>query len=143
MSFTLTLFCSIPNLPFFYLVFRAYSHWRALSGGKHLEYLLDKKLLVPKPSPILDQLYATGKYAFNSSTCKVSEVSKWIKLPEETMVLHESDGKRISETLEIPELYVELDRAVVQVEEALKKKKEAENEKTKALAAQSDHSKQD
>lgn len=59
------------------------------------------------------------------------------------MVLHESDGKRISETLEIPELYVELDRAVVQVEEALKKKKEAENEKTKALAAQSDHSKQD
>ncbi len=36
------------------------------------------------------------------------------------MVLHKSDGKRIAEALEIPELDVELDRAVWQVEKALK-----------------------
>jgi len=45
------------------------------------------------------------------------------------MVLHNSDGKRISEVLEIPELYVELDRAVWQVEKALEAEKELKEEK--------------
>jgi hypothetical protein len=48
---------------------------------------------------------------------------------EETMVLHKSDGKRIAEALEIPELNIELDRAVWQVEKDLKAKKELKEEK--------------
>jgi len=48
----------------------------------------------------------------------------------ETMVLHKSDGKRIAEALNIPELYVELDRAVWQVEKSLQAEKERNGEKT-------------
>jgi hypothetical protein len=117
----------IPNLPFFYLVFRAWSHWRALSGGQHLQFLLDKKLVKPQPSPILDQLYSTGKYPFDkASSLKDQQASK---SSGESMVLHISDGKRISEALEIPELYVELDRAVWQVGKALEADKELKGEK--------------
>lgn len=47
----------------------------------------------------------------------------------ETMVLHKSDGKRIAEALEIPELDVELDRAVWQVEKALKAEQDMKDEK--------------
>jgi hypothetical protein len=50
-------------------------------------------------------------------------------LEEEKMLLHKTDGKRISEALGIPELDVELDRAVWQVEKALKAAKELREEK--------------
>ena len=47
------------------------------------------------------------------------------------MVLHKSDGKRIAQALEIPELDIELDRAVWQVEKALTAEKELKQEKAK------------
>jgi hypothetical protein len=51
------------------------------------------------------------------------------------MVLHKSDGKRIAEALEIPELSVELDRAVWQVEKALQAEKELREERSKLDSA--------
>jgi len=50
----------LPNLPFFYLLFRTYSHWKALQGAQHLVHLLEKQLLNPSPSAILDSLYTAG-----------------------------------------------------------------------------------
>ena len=50
----------IPNLPFFYLVFRAYSHWRALSGSKHLSHMLSSGVMQLVPSSTLDSLYTAG-----------------------------------------------------------------------------------
>lgn len=47
----------------------------------------------------------------------------------DTLILHKSDGKRISQVLEMPELDIELDRAVWQVEKALKAEKELKQEK--------------
>jgi hypothetical protein len=117
----------IPNLPFFYLVFRAYSHWRALSGGKHIQYLLEKNLVSPKSSPILDKLYSTGKYPFDVTSLPGKQNSSGSV--EEKMVLHVSDGKRIAEELGIPDLYVEIDRAVWQVEKALAAKEALKQEK--------------
>jgi len=120
---------SVPNLPFFYLVFRAYSHWRALSGSKHVEYLLSKNLIKAAPSQILNQLYVNGKLHFDG---KLEKPTEDLRLEEkdgkEEMLLHKSDGKAISEALEIPELDVELDRAVWQVENALKADKMLEEE---------------
>ena len=99
----------IPNLPFFYLVFRAWSHYAALSGSKHLEFLVNQKLVTPQPSKILDELYARGKKPFDNSNPG-----------EERMFLHASDHKRFAEMLELPELSIELTRAVWQVEKVLK-----------------------
>jgi len=117
----------IPNLPFFYLVFRAWSHWRALSGSKHLEFLLENNLITAKPSKILDDLYSTGKQPFDTESS--SEKSSSSTPEEEKMLLHKSHGKRIAEALGIPELDVELDRAVWQVEKALNAEKELKGEK--------------
>ena len=52
-------------------------------------------------------------------------------LQEERMILHKTDGKRIAAALDVPELDVELDRAVWQVEKALKAEKELKEEKVK------------
>lgn len=118
---------SIPNIPFFYLVFRAWSHWRALSGSKHVEFLLDKNLIAPKPSKILDELYSTGQQPFAPKPA--TDTKGPSDVDEERMVLHMSNGSRIAEGLNIPELNIELDRAVWQVEKALEKEKALQEEK--------------
>ena len=123
------------------MVFRAWSHWRALAGSKHLEFLLENKLLTAKPSKVLDELYATGKRSFDAGSFASSEESLDSK-QEEKMVLHKSDGKRISEALGIPELDLELDRAVWQVEKALKAEMELKDEKKNLDQASSDDKKE-
>lgn len=50
----------VPNLPFFYLLFRTYSHWKALRGSQHLVHLLEKQLINPSPSATLDSVYTAG-----------------------------------------------------------------------------------
>ncbi|MCJ1478051.1 hypothetical protein MMC13_006726 [Lambiella insularis] len=51
----------LPNIPFFYLVWRAWSHWRALGGSRHVDYLLQKGLIKSAPSEQLSRLYAKRK----------------------------------------------------------------------------------
>ncbi|KAI1395691.1 mitochondrial K+-H+ exchange-related-domain-containing protein [Hypoxylon fuscum] len=130
----------IPNLPFFYLVYRAWSHWRALAGGRHLKFLCDRNFLSLAPSPILDTIYSPLLPSSPASTEPVadpekakssidggSDISKGDQ--EERMLLSHDNGRQLVRALEIPELEVELERAIWQVETAIRKKKE---EKTKS-----------
>lgn len=119
----------IPNLPFFYLVFRAWSHWKALAGSKHLEFLLDRNLLAPQPSRILEQIYSRGRPQFGEKAVpKVVQntsqpgILNGQNMPAEgeEMILQKEDAKQISEALEVPELEVELGRAVWQVQRIIK-----------------------
>jgi hypothetical protein len=124
----LTIAISIPNLPFFYLCYRAYSNYKALAGSKHVEFLVDKQLVTPKPSAILDQLYSTGKQPFQTDAVSASAQVPGSDLPEQ-MILHKSICKPIATELGVPELEVELDRAIWQVEKELQSEKELLEEK--------------
>jgi hypothetical protein len=97
-----------------------------LSGSKHIEFLLDRKLITTQPSRILDELYASGKNPFDTASVSSTSTtsSNNSKASEETMILRKSNGKRIAEALKIPELDMELDRAVWQVDKALRAEKE-------------------
>ncbi|KAI6245037.1 hypothetical protein HI914_07096 [Erysiphe necator] len=131
----LTIIPVIPNLPFFYLVFRAWSHWKALSGSKHIQFLLDNNLITTKPLPILDELYVSaGKLLHSkkqSSLTSEREISissdpgnlikegpKEVREDEERILLSESSSKKIADALSMPELEIELSRAIRQVESA-------------------------
>lgn len=125
----LTIFPRVPNIPFFYLVYRAWSHWRALCGGKHIQFLLEKKLLVFTPSQILDQFYSSQDPPLPStpeSTAEPGEPKNTSpQLPEddqpggEVMLLSQANGKKMTQALEMPQLEVELERALWQVEQAI------------------------
>ncbi|KAK3398820.1 mitochondrial K+-H+ exchange-related-domain-containing protein [Sordaria brevicollis] len=148
----------VPNLPFFYLCYRAWSHHRALSGGKHLSFLLQhpSRLLSYRPSPILDEIYSTQKFPLpftpqpttgpEAETVKHPDPAKVVEamnghskdtggvnmghvLEEgevmedgEVMLLSQENGRRMVQLLEVPELEVELERAIWQVETAVEKK---------------------
>ena len=124
---------SVPNLPFFYLCFRAYSHYRAWYGGKMLEHLMSNKLIKETSSPRLDAMYATGllhptrqasRAAETPSDEDVERVSRVVQEQsqgdaEEVMVLQKWNGKLLAEAFELPEMEVEIERAVEQVEKSI------------------------
>ncbi|KAI9714244.1 MAG: hypothetical protein M1828_001175 [Chrysothrix sp. TS-e1954] len=135
----------IPNLPFFYVTFRAWSHHRALSGIQHINHLVEHSLLRPTPSPTLDSLYTLGllhptrssarQNSLPDATNEQSEaMARDVKGQiesgpgkQEVMLLHGWNGKLIAERLELPGLEVEIERAVEQVEKSIKTDKEEVN----------------
>ncbi|KAK6354816.1 hypothetical protein TWF696_003948 [Orbilia brochopaga] len=133
----------IPNIPFFYLAFRAYSHWRALQGGHHLEFLVKNNLLDPQPDPQLDRIYKKkveavaevadiddAKIEKAAETGTMDEAAEE-HLGEEFLLVEEPQAKEVSEVLKIPQLVVELQRACEQVQAQLKEqqRKQTNHEK--------------
>lgn len=97
------------------MLFRTWSHYRALNGGKYLEALLSRNLVAPTPSKEMDEMYAAGLPTNGSQPA-----SKNSPLPPnehgETMLLKRWNGKLIAEAFKLPELEIEISRAVDQVE---------------------------
>ncbi|XXG94278.1 hypothetical protein Hte_000532 [Hypoxylon texense] len=122
----------IPNLPFFYLVYRAWSHWRALAGGRHVRFLSERNLLSLAPSPILDSIYTpllpsppdSKESIVDPDKAEPAGANDAKTSEEERMLLSQDHGKQLVKALEIPELEVELERAIWQVETAIQKQKE-------------------
>ncbi|KAK7748460.1 hypothetical protein SLS62_008616 [Diatrype stigma] len=88
----------IPNLPFFYLVFRAWSHWQTAETKE------------PGPPPSSGDDKTAG---------------------DEQMLLTQENGRQLVQVLDIPELEIELERAIWQVEKAISEQKEAQLDKQK------------
>ncbi|KAB8237432.1 hypothetical protein ETB97_009277 [Aspergillus alliaceus] len=113
----------IPNIPFLYLVYRGWSHWRALNGSKHLEYLVDKDLLNLTSHPVLERLYAKRvsraleKY---DTELSIPSMVEDVEKSDDRLLLRMDDAKKLASILEAPELALEAERAIVQVEEKLK-----------------------
>ncbi|KAF2772170.1 hypothetical protein EJ03DRAFT_372334 [Teratosphaeria nubilosa] len=128
----------IPNIPFYYAVYRAWSHYRALYGGKLLQHIVEKNLVQATDSKTMDQIYAAG--LINSSRQEPREAATPTEADiekavgevvqraqggkEEVMLLQRLNGKLIAEAFKHPELEVEIERAVEQVEDAIRKAKE-------------------
>jgi hypothetical protein len=100
----------VPNIPGFYMLFRAWSHWRAYYGAKHLQVLVEKNLVLPVPDGRLEGAYASAEGRRSDSGGKESE-----------MLLDEEAGVEISKVFEVPEMLVEIERAIEQVDASLKK----------------------
>jgi hypothetical protein len=133
----------IPNLPFFYVLYRAYSHWTALKGSKYLEFLLKHNLPTPTPSWALDEVYTAGlmyptrqlsRAAPKPTEAQADEVSGVVHKQtnnetKDVMVLQRWNGKLIAEQFQLPDMEVEIERAVEQVENSIKSKDELMEEK--------------
>ncbi|KAL7423957.1 hypothetical protein Q5752_001542 [Cryptotrichosporon argae] len=48
----------VPNFPLFYVLWRAWSHYKAYRGATYLDALIKAGLIVEKPSAKLDEIYA-------------------------------------------------------------------------------------
>lgn len=143
----------IPNIPGFYLLFRAWSHWKgvfcfhpvyyppantisALKGAQHLEFLVQNNLIKSSPSTALDQLYTAGLMYPSRQMSRVAPaptpdqgeaVAEIVANQtnggvEDVMLLQKWNGKLLAESFELPDMEVEIERAVEQVENSIKAK---------------------
>ncbi|KAI4201568.1 MAG: hypothetical protein LQ350_003183 [Teloschistes chrysophthalmus] len=118
----------IPNLPFFYLVFRAWSHWK----GRQLVRLttssnLDLAYAFGRMDASMKEIASEVKGALEGS----SNIAPGVEpaMEAERMLLTQSSGRIIADVVEVPELEEHIQRAVKQVEKALRGKKELQEEK--------------
>ena len=94
------------------------------------------------PSPILDAVYAKQKLPFPSAAESTTEFDAGRtsskdsgnkpNADSEDMLLSQDDGKKMAEILDLPPLQVELERAIWQVEGAIKEQDAQEAEKSSA-----------
>ncbi|KAJ2539030.1 hypothetical protein EV175_006393 [Coemansia sp. RSA 1933] len=63
-----TLIPVIPNFPFFYNLFRVYSHYKARHGAQHLQHLFDRGAYEIVFDSELSKIYQTTTYASTGST---------------------------------------------------------------------------
>ncbi|KAI1426908.1 mitochondrial K+-H+ exchange-related-domain-containing protein [Xylaria sp. FL1777] len=119
----------IPNLPFFYLVYRAWSHYRALAGGKHLQWLLSRNFLTVSPSEALDTIFSHHVRSSNPPV-KPTHPDSFQKdkgsSTQERLLLTQESSRKLAQTLEVPELEAELERAIWQVETAIRKQEQSD-----------------
>jgi hypothetical protein len=115
----------------------------ALYGAKHLEYLHDQKLIKPTPSTALDEMYTAGlKHPTREKSRespppseeesqRIAEVieSQTNSGQEDVMLLQRWNGKLLAERFKLPDMEVEIERAVEQVEKDIKAKADLVQEK--------------
>ena len=121
-------------------MYRAWSHWRAIGGGKHLQFLLQNKLLSLAPSSVLDQIYLDTRLprlppAEPQTVPIADDYATQQPKPDgeepEAPLFQKEAPKQLAEALEVPEVELELERALWQVETAIKTAKEKEKAQQK------------
>ncbi|ORY86834.1 mitochondrial K+-H+ exchange-related-domain-containing protein [Protomyces lactucae-debilis] len=88
----------VPNIPFFYVAYRAWSHYRAMSGSAHLQLLLKESRIQPSASKQMDELIdAEGHLQLD----RVKHMFK-AKEPQMTVEIERADAQlaREAQTLE-------------------------------------------
>ena len=109
-----------------------------------MKFLLANKLVEPTPSPLLASIYPPTAHSLPTAMNPEPAVPKEGAVPkeetapppgQELMMLSQAHGRDMYRALQIPELEVELERAIWQVETALQKQKEEKEEKEKKTTA--------
>jgi hypothetical protein len=121
-----------------------------LYGGQLLEHLAKKDLVNITASQEMDEMYTAGLLHPNRKTSRAApyptnaeteQVSRVIEAQthggkEDVMVLQRWNGKLIGERFRLPEMEIEIERAVEQVEKAIEKEKgELDEEKKEVMQA--------
>lgn len=101
LTFPLILIPIVPNVPGFYLAYRAYCNFKAYVGAKHLESLFKNK------DQKLEFIDLREYAALMEATCKT-------KSDRETLLFSSSDIDQITELLDIREISSDLKKALRQ-----------------------------
>lgn len=107
----------VPNIPGFYLLYRAWCNWKAWEGAKHLQALVKEDSLVFKGSEEMSQAYQNIKLEAPAGSAKEGPVSNF----SEQVLLNEELIEAVVATVEAGELANELHRAVHQVHKRIAK----------------------
>ncbi|QLG74267.1 hypothetical protein HG535_0G01510 [Zygotorulaspora mrakii] len=98
----------IPNVPGFYLTYRAYSNFKALLGARHLQTILDDQ------TPPLTFRDVKGYSEIVSESNTITDSEDQASNSKERLILNERLMSRIVDVLEIQELKSDLEKVIRQ-----------------------------
>jgi len=91
----------MPNIPFFFCLWRAYNHWRAHRGAKFLQELLDHQCIESRPHTPLDNFYTRPALTVPpSSLSSISESGSAEKAPSGPLLFTRDDIPNLLEALQ-------------------------------------------
>jgi hypothetical protein len=109
---------------------------------------VENNLLSLSPSPILNRIYPTLLPSSVASTTPPSESPKpgpgssnENEPQDEKILLSQEQGRQLVEALEVPELELEIERAIFQVENVLKKERDEKAARSKSNSVSPDSEK--
>ncbi|KIW96143.1 uncharacterized protein Z519_03210 [Cladophialophora bantiana CBS 173.52] len=111
----------IPNFPFFYAAYRCWSHWRALKGSDHLDFIVDNRLFRPISPPEIEDLYEqVAPDAPDFTFITRSQVLDG-SAPPEQIILPADSHNLVAKITGVPELSGEVERAIWQIQRQFKR----------------------
>ncbi|EST10009.1 Protein of unknown function DUF2343 [Kalmanozyma brasiliensis GHG001] len=116
----------IPNLPFFYLVYRAWSHWKAYKSSQYLSTLIGQDRVHPTESKELDSIFAQTSAPSDATPSEASSEKSTAPEPaeDERMLLLKHHIPMLMDKMEFPEwVKADLRRARLQVDKAVAENK--------------------
>ena len=119
-----------------YTLLTCEQHYKAWYGSRLLDHLTTNKLIQHTASKQMDEMYAAGllhpephvvRDNEKPAEADIEKVASDVEAQvqgglEEVMLLRRWNGKLIAEGFHLPEMEVEIERAVEQVENAIKEK---------------------
>ncbi|SNX81711.1 uncharacterized protein MEPE_00416 [Melanopsichium pennsylvanicum] len=112
----------VPNLPFFYLVYRAWSHWKAYKSSQYLSTLIAQDRVHPTESKELDAIFAqtTPPATPAISESPAEKATEPAPVEDEHMLLLQQHIATLMDKMDFPEwVKADLRRARLQVEKAV------------------------
>ncbi|TKY90622.1 hypothetical protein EX895_000620 [Sporisorium graminicola] len=116
----------VPNLPFFYLVYRAWSHWKAYKSSQYLSTLIAQDLVRPTESKELDSIFAqvtpppSAQALASEASSEKKAATASAAIEDERMLLLPHHIQLLMNKMEFPEwVRADLRRARLQVEKSV------------------------
>ena len=102
---------------------------------------MKNSLFETRPSSLLDKAYAISSIgsswrSFQQDLSASKQAIIQPTAPTEQLLLSQADGIMIADCLQIPEIAVEVERAVWQIEKEIKAQNELDDEKSKLRSAE-------
>ncbi|EXJ95132.1 hypothetical protein A1O1_00251 [Capronia coronata CBS 617.96] len=105
----------VPNIPFFYAAYRCWSHWRALKGSDHLDFILDHRLYRLLSPPEIEELYEQVVPDAPDFTFVTRLQLLDGSTPPEKILLPADSHTVVAKVTGVPELSNEVERALWQI----------------------------
>lgn len=107
----------LPNLPGIYLLYRAWSNYKAFEGAKHLKYLIEQNQLEFKDYTSLNNCYSNAE---DASEVKSGVDIQFGSTNHEVLILNQESVQQVEASLEAThELSKELIRALGQIQKRI------------------------
>ncbi|CEL51690.1 hypothetical protein RSOLAG1IB_00225 [Rhizoctonia solani AG-1 IB] len=122
----------MPNLPFFFCVWRAWTHWKAHKASAYLLELSNQEAIKTSPSEDLDELYSKASKSLSGPAQPITKENSSPELDSSIIQLFSNPSSSISYIIDAYSLPKEAKRSLLRAVEQAKIRSRSEDTKSES-----------